>query len=221
MKMTTGILGCALATGLMTFAADKAQAAVINGELYVPVNIKLAVSYYGKNDKLSQYRVTSKDVLKQLGYGKGYQLASSFGNDVYLITKSTVVADLTSDGYVTMDLNDQLDNETGGKNGSYKYTESGILSLDVYNSPVFGEGLDKVASEEASSEWFEISGYYTYGEKGSASNNNNQGRNYSVKIKAKALSGLGHDSSSDLDVPFTTTVTGSVTASGSGKVSIQ
>ncbi len=223
MKLIKGIMGCALAAGLMTFAADKSKAVVIDNTLYTPVNIMLTVSYHdAKTGSLKQYSVTSKEVLKALGLPKGDQIAlRDYEGDVYLINKTTVLEDLTTAGYVTMNFSDTLDNEINGKkdDGSYKYAEAGILNLDVYSDPQFSEGLDQGASEEASDEWFEISGFYTYNETGSKFDKNDN-RNISVTIKASALSGTGADANppKNQDVPNPTTVTGSTSSSGSGKV---
>jgi len=50
MKITTGILGCALVAGLMTFASDKAQASVvIDNVVYASFNLKLATQYADGN----------------------------------------------------------------------------------------------------------------------------------------------------------------------------
>ena len=217
------ILMCALAVGAMAFATDKAQAVVIDNTLYIPLNIKLSVSYYDAKGNIDQVRVTSKDVLKQAGAPKGTMLAVGFDfpYDVFVVNKTTVGTDLTTDGNVTMTVTDTLDNTIDGKNGDYKYSEAGILELDVYSDPVFftegfTEGLDKPASEEASSEWFEISGFYNYNETGSALNKGF--KSYSANYKAKALSGLGSDSMIDLDIPSPTALTGSVNGSASGKL---
>jgi hypothetical protein len=221
MKFTTGILGCALAAGLMAFATDKAQAVVIGNDLYIPLDIKLSVSYWDANGNIKQARVTSKDVLKQVGAPKDTLLAVDFNSpyDVFLVNGTTLGPDLTTAGYLTMISSDTLDNYTAGKNGSWKYSETGILEIDVYSDPVFSEGLDKAASEENSSEWFEISGFYSYNETGSAIDNNSN-QKFSANYKAKALSGYGHDSVMDLDIPSTTVLTGSATASASGKLAI-
>jgi hypothetical protein len=221
MKITAGILGCALAAGLMAFATDKAQAVVIGNELYIPLNIKLSVSYYDANGNIKQARVTSKDVLKQVGAPKDTILAFDFSSpwDVFLVNKTTVLTDLTDSGYVTMFWSDTLDNQINKGNGSYKYSEAGILEIDVYSDPVFTEGLDKAASEENSSEWFEISGFYTYNGTGSAIDNNGN-QKFSANYKAKALSGYGHDSVMDLDIPSTTVLTGKASGSASGKLSV-
>jgi hypothetical protein len=221
MKPTKILMG-ALAAGLMAFAIDKAQAVVIANELYTPLNIKLSVSYWDAKGNIKQARVTSKEVLKQVGAPKGTLLAVDFNApyDVFLINGKTLGTDLTTAGYVTMYASDTLNNQIDGKNGSYKYSEAGILELDVYSDPVFtGEipVLDKGLSEEASSEWFEISGFYNYNETGSAIDKSGY-RKYSVNYKAKALSGLGADSTSPKDVPDPTVLTGSVSGRASGKI---
>jgi len=221
---TNKILMGALAAGLMAFAADKAQAVVIGNDIYIPLNIKLSVSYYDANGNIKQARVTSKDVLKQAGAPKGTILASDlyYPYDVFVINKTTIENDLTTDGNVTMVWSDTLDNTVDGKNGAYKYQEAGLLEIDVYTDPVFTDSetpvLDKILSEEASSEWFEISGFYSYKENGSAIDKNGN-QKVSVSYKAKTLSGLGADSTIiNKDVPDPTALTGGATGSASGKL---
>jgi len=215
------ILIVALAAGLMAFAADKARALVVENELFSPLNIKLSVSYYDAKGNIKQVRITSKDVLKEMGAPSGTTLAVEFDSgDVFIITKTTVEDNLTAEGIVTANLSDTLDSEIDKDNGAYKYSEVGILELDVYDNPQFDEGLDKPASEEASDEWFEITGYYNYNESGSAIDNSGN-QKFSSKLKAKSLSGFGHDSALDLDIPSTTVLTGSVTESGSGKLDVR
>ena len=224
MKPTKILMG-ALAAGLMAFAIDKAQAVVIANELYTPLNIKLSVSYWDAKGNIKQARVTSKEVLKQVGAPKGTLLAVDFNApyDVFLINGKTLGTDLTTAGYVTMYASDTLNNQIDGKNGSYKYSEAGILELDVYSDPVFtGEipVLDKGLSEAASSEWFEITGFYSYNERGSAADKNDN-QKVSVKLKAKALSGFGHDSAMDLDIPSKTVLTGSASGKAGGKLPVE
>lgn len=217
MKKNTILMG-ALAAGLMAFATDKAQAFVAN-DIYTPLNIKLSVSYYDAKGNIKQARVTSKDVLKQVGAPKNTILAVDFTYpyDVFIVAGKTLGTDLTTAGYVTLIFSDTLDNTIDGKNGAYKYSEAGILEVDVYDSPVFTEGLDKVLSEEASSEWFEIKGFYNYNENGSATDKNGY-RKYSVKFNSKALSGLGADTTSPKNVPDPTVLTGSASGRASGKI---
>jgi hypothetical protein len=238
MKLIQGILGCALVAGLVALAADKAQAGVVIGNsLYAPLSIKLSVRYYDKNDKIKQYRVTSKDVIKTLGLPKGDQLAvehtgsDSSSGDVWVINKTTLVSDVTASGYLSLTTSDTLDNDVEKASGSYKYAEAGILELDVYDTPIFGgmvmtggvvnasvaEGLDQAASREASGQWFEITGFYSYKEKGSAIDKKGN-ETISSSLKAGALSGTGADAASKKDVPTPTALTGSASAKGKGKV---
>jgi hypothetical protein len=211
----------------MAFAADKAQA-VLNNDFYSPLNIKLAVSYYDTNGTIKLARITSKDVLKKAGASKNTLLAFDYDDvDVFVITKTnktiTNVTDLTTAGNVTLNLSRTLHNNITGKDGhSYKYSETGVLEVDVYSSPLFDlvgetEVLDKGSSETNSAEWFEISGFYSYKETGSTLDKNGI-QNISVKLDANALGGLGSDSTLGLDIPDPTALSGKASGSGSGKI---
>lgn len=231
--MMNGIFGCALAAGLMTFAANQVQAGVvINNTLYSPLNLKLTLGVYNSKGDIKKMSVTSKQILKLLGYSKQTQLAINTGsvenNDVYIITKDSVIRNLTADGILTADVNELLDDSTNGNNGQFNYNSSGVLSLNFYSDPQFIENtevraeitinpssLDQGASEDASDYWFEISGLYSYSEKGSAISKDGD-RNISTKLKAATLNGVGFDT--DLDAPSPTTVKGSATVKGNGKV---
>ena len=234
MKLKHGLLGCALATGLMIFAAENAQAGiVIDNVLYSPLNIKVMVGVYNdSNGKITKVSITSKEVLKMLGYKGNVTLAINTGavesNDIYVISKDSVLENLTAEGILTADLNELLDYEDEGSNGQFKYNSSGILSLYFYSSPQFlveveqplivsNPNLDQAASEEASDYWFEISGQYAYTERGSAILGGKQDLHTGLKIVGN-MSGTGHDV--DLNSPYTTTVKGTATATGEGKVAI-
>ena len=233
MKMTNGILGCALVAGLMTFAAGNIQAGVVIGNtLYSPLKLKLTIGVYNSKDAIKKVSINSKEVLKMLGYSKDVNLAINTGNvqnnDVFLINKDSVLEDLTSLGIMTVDVNELLDSLSDGNNGKFKYASSGIVSIYFYSNPQFfiegkvplianNPDLDQVASEDASDYWFEISGLYSYTETGSAINGGKQKITNNLKSVGN-LSGMGYDI--DLNNPYPTTVKGPGSANGSGKLSV-
>src|SRR5664279_2131035 len=103
------ILMCALAAGAMAFATDQAQAAnklVIDGSLYVPLNIKGTFSYVASAGKIKQKTTTSKAVIANLGYTKGTMLAIGPGSDVYAIKDGAVLANLSLNGYFYVNMSD-------------------------------------------------------------------------------------------------------------------
>jgi len=216
------ILAGALALALLASAATKSVAGVvIGGQLYTPLTIKLVATYYTSSGKFKKTTITSKDILNVQGY-KGDQLARGPGGDIYLLDKNTVVADLTTSGYLTANLNALLYSETSHSNTgvvllntAFTYTESGILSLDFYSSPQFAEdgSLDQAASRAASHYWFEADGAYSRTGKVSAIKNNQR----SVTENFNAMpDGNGFDV--DIDPINPLPVTSTVSASGSGSV---
>jgi len=226
LKIIFYIKVCTLAAMLMTFATVKAQVNEPAYNLYTPVKMKMRVSYYDKNGSIKQYRITTKDILNQLGYGKNYKLAlrnSYF--DVWLLNGQTAVSDLTASGHVFINFNDGLVTETYGKNDTFIRNERGILDVNVYCNPQFIEGVfDQAASKETSEEWLEVSGLYTLEINGwieyppfplpPMSPRLNL---TSVRFNSSSLGGKGSDSTSEHDVPTPTIVTGSITTSGKSK----
>src|SRR5258706_5512722 len=97
MKLITGILGCALAAGLMTFAADKAQAGVvIDNTVYATFNLKISTQYQDGN-KLKKASLTSKQFLKDIGFNGNVKLAVNTDTyDVWVINKDTLMANLST-----------------------------------------------------------------------------------------------------------------------------
>jgi hypothetical protein len=216
MKLIQGILGCALAAGLMTFASDNSHAAVIENTVFVPINIKLTVYYNASNGKIKAGTFVSKDVLKILNYPKGDQLALATGSsvdfsngDVCIIDKNTLVEDLTAAGYMTDTLNSLVNSYTNKDNGSFKDASAGSFALDFYSDA--GDDLDGGHDSEY---WFELTGAYTGHASGSAIKGGKQRQNVSYNAK---LDGEGHDADLTLDnLP----VIGSTSVSGSGKVAV-
>ena len=200
MKMITGILGCALAAGLMTFAADKAEAGVnIGNELYSPLKIKVTAQYQDSNGKLKTMSVTGKDVLSELGYNNNVQLAeAAYGSyDIWIINKDTLIRNLSTNDVLTLGTDYYTYSYSGKENE--KYTESGLASVD-FNS-------------DMSYDYFTISGPYTYSSKYGKTNKNGE-YNFSENLNAKSLSGYGYFA--DLS-ESSVVVTGSTSYSGSDK----
>ena len=196
MKMTTGILGCALVAGLMTFASDKAQAGVVIGnDLYSPLKLKGTIQFE-KDGKIKKMSISSKDVLKELGAVKGEQLAvqSDIG-DVWIITKDSLVRDLSTNDVPVLAL----------------YTSSVVRSEKDNKEKEIGI-LEVAFNSDMSLTSFDIFGVYNYAQntgkttKGSYS--------YSEKLKANGLTGSGTFPGLGADVP----TTGSASYSGSGKL---
>lgn len=202
MKMTTGILGCALVAGLMTFAADKAQAGVVIGNtLYSPVKLKLT-TIYNDNGKLKKMSITSKEVLKEIGYNSKVTLAvDNSYSDVWIINKDTILENLTTNGIMGFNY-DYYSYAYSGKNDS-KYTENGLLEVWFYDT----------GSESEWSNYFDITGIYTFNDSYGKTDKNGY-YNEKESTKANNLSGEGYFSV----IGDNTTVSGNVSAKGSGKI---
>jgi hypothetical protein len=211
MKLTK-ILMCAMVAGAMAFGSDKAQATVISGNLYVPLNIKGTLSYVASAGKIKQATFTSKQILSYLGenyytFPKGTQLAVGPNNYVYAISKTEVIADLTDAGFFYFEPSDTIDTSTGTfPSTASTYSEAGVVSVGF-----FSDDTTFVDNQYA----FEVSGSYTYNEKDSAVTSGDV--NQSSKFKSSNLSGYGYDYDvSDSELP----VSGSASGSASGKVPV-
>ena len=213
MKTINGILGCALVAGLMTFAPSQSQAGVVgdDGVLYSPISLKLTISKLNNNDKISTQTVTSKEVLKELGYNSDVVLAISLDTgDIVIINKKggSVIRDLTDEGVMSVDINEFLNDFKSSDKGSSTYNSSGLVDITFNNSPAVSLAV------ATSSDSFDVSGAYTGTIK--TSNISKDGdQNVSTKAQAKALSGQGNFSEL---YPDDTVVTGSATVKGSGKI---
>jgi hypothetical protein len=199
MKLTTGILGCALATGLMIFAADKAQASlVISNTVYAPMKLKLQTQYIDGN-KWKKASITSKQWLKDQGYNDKVQLAVNTDTyDIWVVNKDTLVANLSTNDMLT--LNFYLYNTAKPNSNKESYQEKGLIEIYTDN--------------EASVDAFDVSGpysdNYSYGK-----TDKNGDYNYKENASAKNLSGTGNVP--DLS-EGTLTVTGSASWKGNGKL---
>jgi hypothetical protein len=203
MKLIKGILGCALAAGLTTFASTQAQAAVINNQLYVPFNLKLQVTYQN-GDKISKKSITSKTVLSEAGFSGKVTLAAGPGTindfDVYVIKNagknSTVLADLS-----TNDVFDVVTDEFASSEKGNTETSSG--TVDVSFDSNFQD------------DFFEASGIYSAKQTDGKVNNNGQATE-KQQFNVMSLSGSGFFIEVDTDA----TVTGSASGSSSGKIQV-
>lgn len=231
-KLIRITLGCVLIAGLVVFSAGQAQAGVvIDNTLYIPLNIKLVVGHTNKNGVVKKVSITSKDFLKFFGGSENDKLAIAVGNanaEIVILNANSVL-NLSRQYPWTANFNELLNHSSEGKNGQVTYQSSGILSLNFYSNPqlVFlgGPALppiinpipDPALSKAASDYWFELSGLYSYREKGLAINGGRQ--HITASFKVGALSGTGYDV--ELGAPNPTTVTGRASASGSGKILIE
>ena len=200
----TKILMCAVVVGAMAFVSDQAQAAIIGNNLYVPLNIKATVSYV-KNNKITKATITSKTILKYYGYAKGTQLAVGPGNQVFAISKTGVLGNLTTAGEFYFIPDDKIQAGTVYANG-YNYTDAGTLAVDFYSNgdSDFPEDNDYALL---------LNGNFTYTESESAGKSGSY--NKSSKFGSSNLGGTGYDADvSDIELPMS----GSVSGSASGKL---
>ena len=210
MKLIQGILGCALAAGLMTFATGQAQASnVISNVLYLPLNVKASVTFTvsGKSKKVSlTNKILISDIL-DLPNGTTLMVSDDTG-DVWAFG-SGGPEDLTAEGILTISNNEVTDSTKGTAE-----TITGTTEIDLYDNPQFSGGLDKGASEADSDNWFEINGTYTLKRSEAAPKNGLS--KVSDSFSAKGLSGNGlFDEVENNTVPVTG---GSVSAKGSGSL---
>jgi hypothetical protein len=221
MKLIKGILGCALAAGLTTFASVQAQAGtVIDGTLFSTVNLKLVVNYENTKGKVSKKTVTSKQVLKDLGYNSNVALAvandfeEDSGIQFYVInTKSqTVIEFLTEEGTMSItNLNSVIETEKEGKN-SIKETSVGTLGI------LFTTDSDTENDVETFDN-FDVSGIYSATLTGKEAKNDTEKSTVSVKVSS--LSGSGFFSEIPDQDDENAVVTGSATVKGSGNVDFE
>jgi len=205
MKPNTIVMS-ALAAGLVAFAADKVQAGgiVIENTLFVPMTVKLTVSYMD-GIKVKTAKVTSKEILAQFDAPKGATLAV-FDGDVFIVTKTEVGPNLSEEGNLFINLNRLDSGEVDGTNGQFKYAEVGLGELKFLS-----DGDPDLIDNQYS---FDVTGQYTENEQRSATDNSGNFK-MSIKFSSKAFSGPGYDHDvTDSELP----VTGSLKGNGSGKL---
>ena len=203
MKLTQGILGCALAAGLMTFAAGKAQAVVINNQNYIPFNLKLKGSFES-GDKIKKDSFSSKDALKDAGFNGKVTLALGPGTgeatfDVYVIQNngknSSVMADLSTNGVMVVEPSGIAFSDKGNT-----HNEAGTVFVS-YNSD-----NSALATEDVE---FELDGVFTFKH---TDNGNGQ---VNSNFKATSLTGSGFIGG---DIDSDATFEGSASGSGGGNI---
>ncbi len=212
MKFIQGILGCALAAGLMTFATDQAKASnvIVSNVLYLPLTIKASVTFNvsGKSKKVSlTNKILLSDILNAPTDAK--LLVSDDTGDVWAFSQTEGSEDLTADGVLTIS-----NNQVGDTVKGTTETDTGTTEIDLYDHPQFNGGLDKGASETNSDNWFELTGTYTL--KHSEGAPKNGLFKVSDTFTAKGLAGNGFFDEVETNVvPLTG---GSVSAKGSGSL---
>lgn len=209
--------GCALALGLMAFAASKAQAdnIVIDNTLYAPMNAKVTVQYVDKN-KVKQATGNAKDLLNWLGYDTGkVKLALGPGTndrdmDVYVVNKANgsvidVSTNYDTSGYYMVVAKQMLIGTTNMSSNLLhsQWTENGQVFVLFY-------GADTKDGEVN----FSLSG--TYAAKGGENDQKNSNvYTENISFKSSNLSGTGTVAGfSTNDLP----ATGSLSGGGSGKL---
>jgi len=222
MKLTTGILGCALATGLVTFASSNAHAGGIgiDGDLYAPLKVKAKITYEDGN-KFKTMSFNNKDILALADLDfKGAILTYNIDDgDVYVVAKEdgdyTEIADLTyygnNDTFVEIDLDEYL--STGKeKNNGYEESGQGSFWLGVWQYDYY-----TVGEEGEFADYYEVDLYGNYSDKYSYKENSSD---YSEKysLKAKSLAGEAYYWD-DYDEEYYDyePAAGSVSANGSAK----
>jgi hypothetical protein len=206
------ILMCAVAAGAMALVSADAQAKstlVIDGNLYVPINIKGTFSYVASAGKIKTKTATTKQVISNLGYAKGTMLAIGPGTgtnnaDVYAINNGAVVYDLSAGGYFSFNTSEVISTSTGDfPTTKGTYFEAGTVTLD------FASDADLITLDDNTIA-FNLTGTYTYTESDSAVVSGLYKQ--SVKFSSKNLGGNSWITDVDQFMP----VSGSASGSGSG-----
>jgi hypothetical protein len=210
MKLIQGISGCALAAGLMTFAAEPARAdQVINNAVYAPLNLKLTAQYQDGNN-IKKTSITAKDVLKNQGYNNNVKLAvNSDTGDIWVINKDSALQNLSTNGILTMTDSYVVSTVHGNTTKS-----SGIVYFDYDQAGTPPPSASVSAAAVGPVNYFHISG--SYSGKSTETKVSNQGE-YTINedFSAKDLAGYGFFSDvSNVEVP----VAGSADAKGKGKL---
>jgi hypothetical protein len=195
MKLIHGILGCVLAAGLTAHAAS---GTVISNTVFTPLDIKLKVQYNNSSGHVRAMAVTSKDLLKLLGYPASYRLATDydgFGDaaDVYVIDKNSVVEDLTSNDVLSVNFDETVNRYEieNGKTGAYADGESGVLSMTLDFTNIIEAGVADGEPPIGNEFSFEASGVYDWHKIGATIKEGRQ--KTSTKLRATGMVGVGSD----------------------------
>ncbi len=176
MKITTGILGCALVAGLMTFASGNAHAKnlVISNEVYVPFNLKLDVQYPDNDGKkFKKATLTSKQYLKDT-YPTGAKLLVNAGTrEVWVADKNdALVANLATNETLVIGL-------------------SFVVQVQPNTSKQTYDQVGTFSVSSSSDDNFYVAGKFF--RKYSRSNTDKKGEfTYKDDLKSKDLSGTGN-----------------------------
>ena len=205
------ILMCAAAAGAMAFVSHQAQAGVVIGNnLYTPMNIKGTFSYVNNvksPGKILQVTFTSKDILKYEDYPKGTMLAVGPGQDIYAISKTAVLDNLSTEGYFVNSHTKVIWTDTDVK--SYKYTEAGTVIFDFYSD------ADNSADFPITDNLYVFQGTGIYNFTETESKDNSKGIYTETEKFKSTVGGTGYDFDvSESLLP----VTGTSTGSGSGPI---
>ena len=207
-----GVLVCALAAGLTTFGAGKAQALISGGDLVKPLNVRIAILTTTSNGKVQKVRVTSKDLVMAISNDTSENLSGDQivqlgrDGDCYLMDKhNNLGEDLSTDGFLDFTHSVQFENQKDKGDGSYKYSETGFVFF-YFTSDGATDSLD-------SSLWI-YDGYYSaysYAETGSRTI---LGKQMITVTEKDAIGGDSHDDNISLDTEHMP-VSGSVSVDGS------
>lgn len=214
MKHIKTALGCTLMAAFMTVAANNVQAISIDGTVYAPLNISVrgAFDVSGKTKDVS---INENEIVeKALGFSAKTKLVvNTFNGDVwaYDLATKTLSTNLTAGGQVTITLT-----QTNSATNGITRTFAGTVAVNVYSAPVFvGSTLNTTESENASSDWIELTGDYTISV--TMPPYKNGLTTLSSRFSARNLSGSVH--ASQISSTTAPASGGRVTAVGSGPVS--
>jgi len=221
MKLNQVVTGCALAAGLMAFAPQSQAGVVVDNGLYATVTVKLTVVYASSCTQLKKASVTNKQILsalypsvKNLTLVAGVQNTGADGDVfVYDTSTKTIGDDLTALGELTIN-NNEFVTTSKVKNNGGSATSNGTVGITFYDTP----SDNQVDSEDASANWFEVSGVYSAKASQSVNKADTQ---TSIKVSAQAneLSGQCQITpNSTVGKSDFLPIFGSATASGSGKL---
>jgi hypothetical protein len=239
MKITQGILGCAVAIGLATCSTSTVQAVEtsFDNEVFTPLNIMLQVRYNDNKGKVREAVATSKDLLKLLGYPSKDQLATDYDGegddaDVFVINKDGIVEDLTEDNILSVEFNPLVSkNGKNGKDDSFSESEKGIISFDFdftqeeSFAAIVPDGDAPPSGTETS---FDVSGVYVFSETGAATKNDSE--KITTNLNATNIQGDGEVNDEETSVKSNVTsvftdgdfllLHGTANGTGSGTVEI-
>jgi len=150
---------CAMAAGAAALASNTGHAGVITNAVFVPLNLKMVVTYLD-GMKVKSLAFTSKQILTLFGYPAGVTLAIK-DNDVYAVSKTAVIDDLSAKGYFILRRGSVVSGTASNPNGYYKYVELGEGTLGYANAA-------NLSAPATNKYYFSVVGQYTYTQSKSA-----------------------------------------------------